>query len=585
MTPEDAVGADPSFDRYARMVCRSLGVPTALVSVIEADRQVFPGASGLRADVDAARQTPLSHSFCQYVVLDQRPLVISDAREDERLRGNGAIADLGVIAYAGWPITDHTGSIVGSLCAIDYEPRAWSADDLEMLEDLAAACSAQLSERGLRTTEQDLSHRGRVLLALSEGLSETRTLADVARAVEQISLSNLGCLRAGMWLRNEGGHRPADLPSTARPAPDDRLTFVVSPTTEWESAIINGDLPLDDTNPLGATILTGRPQHFRDKATQNAIYPHLNTSHQIGDARSFVPLISRGTVLGSLVFLWEDVHELSEDDQLTIEALTSYAAQAVQRALLIKERLDALVTLQNSLLPHLPEPDHLSLAARYRPAASRDQVGGDWYDAVVMPSGATSLMVGDVVGHNIEAAAIMGQLRNMLRAIAWAVDDSPSSNVARLDQAMVDLTVDGMATLVYGRIEQTPEQRSRREWTLRWTNAGHPPLVLVSRDGTARMLDDGPVDLMLGVHAGTVRTDNRTVVEPGSMLLFYTDGLVERRGEDITEGLHRLLDVAGRHHDLRPCDFLDAILGELAPGRLDDDVAMLAVRFEDLPLP
>jgi serine phosphatase RsbU (regulator of sigma subunit) len=572
-----ATGADPSLDRYARMVCRALGAPVALVSLVEADRQVFPGACGLPADVDAARETPLSHSFCQYVVADRRPLVVPDAREDPRLRENLAIADLGVIAYAGWPITDHTGEIVGSLCAIDQEPRHWTGAELEMLADLAAACSTELSERSLRAladageaAAHDLSHRSRVLLALSEGLSTTRTLADVAQAVERISVDQLGCLRAGIWLRRAG-------------EPADRLCFVESPTTDWASAMRHADLPLDTSNPLGESIANGVPLHFADRHQQNSRYPHLDVSAQVGEARSFVPLVSRGAVLGTLALVWQTPRQLSAEDRLTIEALTSYTTQAVQRAALLQERLDALVTLQSSLLPRLPQPESLELAARYRPAASRDQVGGDWYDAVVMPSGATSLMIGDVVGHDIEAAAIMGQLRNMLRAIAWAVDDAPSRNVVRLDQAMEDLAVDGMASLVYARVEQSEAQERRGERTLRWTNAGHPPPLLVGPDGSARLLEQGPADLMLGVLPTVDRADNRTTIDAESLLLLYTDGLVERRGEDLTIGLERLCKAAEANHDLAVEDFLDAVLTELVPERLDDDVAMLAVRFRTQP--
>lgn len=568
MSPAGAVRADPSFDRYARMVCRALDVPVALVSLVEPDRQVLTGACGLPPEVDAERQTPLSHSFCQHVVADRAPLVVDDARTHPRVRDNPAIRDLAVIAYAGWPITDHTGTVVGSLCAIAHEPRSWSDGDLEMLADLAAACSTELSERAMRSAEQDLSYRSRVLLALSEALSSTRDLADVARAVEQTALVHLGCLRAGIWLR-AGGER------------GEVLSYVDYPGAGWASAHNNRVLPLDETNPLGSAIVRRHPLHFGDKDLQNRLYPHLDTSQQVGDARSFVPLVSRDRVLGTLALLWETDRRLSDEDRVTIEALTSYAAQALQRALLVQERLDALVTLQNSLLPRLPEPADLELAARYRPAASRDQVGGDWYDAVVMPSGLTCLMVGDVVGHDIGAAAIMGQLRTMLRAIAWAVDDAPSRNVTRLDQAMQDLTVDGMASLVYARIEQSAQQRTTGERTLRWTNAGHPPPLVVTAGGTVTLLADGVPDLMLGVDPDGERDDRRTTIASGSLLLLYTDGLVERRGEDIDDGLHRLASVAGRHHGLPVGEFLDAVLAELAPERLDDDVAVLAVRFHD----
>lgn len=133
-----------SFDHYARLVRRLLHVPVALVTLLEADRQVFCGMVGLQAPYSISRETPLSHSFCQYVVADEKPLVISDARLDPRLADNLAIPDLQVIAYAGWPLLDADGSTVGSLCAIDSRPREWTPEDLGTLEDLAQACSAEL---------------------------------------------------------------------------------------------------------------------------------------------------------------------------------------------------------------------------------------------------------------------------------------------------------------------------------------------------------------------------------------------------------------------------------------------------------
>jgi len=133
-----------SFDHYARLVRRFVGVPVALVSLVEEDRQTFPGAAGLPAPYGDARETPLSHSFCQYVVLDAEALVVPDARRDARLASNAAIEDLGVVAYAGWPLLDAAGLAIGSLCAIDHVVREWTDDDLEILEDLATACSAEL---------------------------------------------------------------------------------------------------------------------------------------------------------------------------------------------------------------------------------------------------------------------------------------------------------------------------------------------------------------------------------------------------------------------------------------------------------
>ncbi|CAB4723438.1 MAG: SpoIIE family protein phosphatase [Actinobacteria bacterium] len=572
MTSTITEGVDTSFDRYARMVRRALGVPVALVSLVEAERQVFVGAEGLPSPVDVVRETPLSHSFCQWVVKDEAPVVTSDARLDERLHSNLAIPELGVVAYAGWPVTDHTGAVIGSLCAIDDQPREWTDGDLATLEDLAAACSTELAQRGLRDQAatgarhaEELSHRSRVLLALSEALSSTYTLGEVATAVQQVSLTHLGCLRAGIWLTD---------------GPDATTLRFLPPTgaEEWESAAINAALALDRTNPLGDALLANEPILFATAEQQNAIYTQLDLRAQVGRSRAFWPLAARGRAFGAMALIWDDERVLSADERTTIGALSSYAAQAIQRALLVQEQLDALITLQSALLPGLPDVGHLELAARYRPAAARDQVGGDWYDAVVMPSGATNLMIGDVVGHDIAAAATMGQMRNMLRAIAWSVDDAPSQNVTRLDQALVDLEVDGMASLVYARIEPTAEGADGPH-QLRWTSAGHPPPVVVDPEGTARFLDEGAADLMVGVDPSSARTDRRTDIEAGSTLLLYTDGLVERRTEHLDGGLARLLTAIERHHDQPVGAFLDRVLTDLIDARLDDDVAVLAVRF------
>ncbi len=576
---------DTSYDRYARLVRRALNAPLALVSLVEANRQVFCGASGLAEPLDVVRETPLTHSFCQYVVADEAPLVISDAREDPRLHTNLAIRDLNVIAYAGWPLRDHTGTVIGSLCAIDHRPRAWTADELAALEDLAAACSSELAQRALRDlaaeegrVARELSHRSRVLLALSEGLARTRTTKDVATAVERIALEQLGCCRTGIWLRDPSDaaaplRAPAHAPTAYAPV----VTFVVPESGDWESANRNSALRVDHENPVGDALLTGRAVYYSSREEQNALFPRVANSAQVGQSRAFVPLSAADRVYGVLVLLWEERGEEPVAHRTTIGALASYTAQALERAQLFEDRLDALVTLQSALMPRVPQPEDLALAARYRPAASQDQVGGDWYDAVVMPSGLTALMIGDVVGHDIAAAATMGQLRTMLRSFAWATEDTPSVNVARLDQAMHDLGVDAMASLVYARIEADPDRPGLQ--VLRWTNAGHPPALLVEDDGTLTWLEADDPDLMVGVQPGLPRGDHRTVMPPQSTLLLYTDGLVERRGEDLTEGLARLGVSAARNRGQPIDDFLDCVLSDLLDRQLSDDVAALAVRF------
>jgi serine phosphatase RsbU (regulator of sigma subunit) len=579
---------DASFDRYARMVRRALDVPVALVSLVEETRQVFVGAEGLLEPYATSRETPLSHSFCQYVVQDARPLVISDARLDERLHDNLAIRDLGVIAYAGFPLRDASGRTVGSLCAIDPEPRLWTQPELNALEDLAEACTAELVQRDLRTAAVARAHeaaatsmRSRLLLALSERLATTRTLAEVSVAVEKVAHEELGCLQAGMWLRQvtDPLHVSRAAPA-AEGRPAETLTFVHNPVTDWAQATAHTTLAVGEDNPLGSALLRDGLLVFADRDAQNRAYPHLETAVQTGEARAYMPLVAAGHAYGALALVWPEAREFDDEDRVTIGSLMSYTAQAVQRALLLQERVDVAVTLQNAMLTRLPQPDHLELVARYRPAAAREQVGGDWYDAVVMPDGATTVMVGDVVGHDIDAAAVMGQLRAMLRAFAWTHAEPPARNVERLDRAALDLELEAMATLVVARIEQTDEDAARGLRTLRWTTAGHPPPMLLHPDGTVVLLgEDSEIDPMLGAAPERDRHDQTAVLPAGSTLLLYTDGLVERRGENLDRGLERARAAVARHGDRSAPELLDSILDELVGDAPGDDVALLAVRF------
>ncbi len=138
-------GASPEFDRLARLASKVLDAPVALVSLVDEDRQYFKSCLGLPEPWAAERETPLSHSFCQHAVARREPLVVEDAREDEVLRDNLAIRDLGVIAYAGIPLIDRGGQALGSLCVIDSRPRHWTPDQVDLLKDIAASVVTEIS--------------------------------------------------------------------------------------------------------------------------------------------------------------------------------------------------------------------------------------------------------------------------------------------------------------------------------------------------------------------------------------------------------------------------------------------------------
>jgi GAF domain-containing protein len=139
--------AEEPFDRLTQLVCRVLRVPVSLVSLVDADRQFFKSQQGLPQPWAQARETPLSHSFCQHVVLRQEPLIIEDARSDPLVCENLAIPDIGVRGYLGVPLTTAEGHVLGSLCAIDLEPREWSKDDLLTLRDIAHAVMGEVALR------------------------------------------------------------------------------------------------------------------------------------------------------------------------------------------------------------------------------------------------------------------------------------------------------------------------------------------------------------------------------------------------------------------------------------------------------
>jgi serine phosphatase RsbU (regulator of sigma subunit) len=179
----------------------------------------------------------------------------------------------------------------------------------------------------------------------------------------------------------------------------------------------------------------------------------------------------------------------------------------------------------------------------------------------------------------------MAQVRNVLRGVAHCRQGSPAAVLTALDEAMRDLAVDTLATAVMGTVEQRPEDAARGLRLLRWSNAGHPPPLLVSPDGEVTVLQDEP-DLLLGLDPTTPRADHVHVLLPGSTVVLYTDGLIERRGVSIDQGIDWLVRTVADAAPLPLEEFCDRLLAELC-GAVEDDVALLAVRAhpEDRPRP
>jgi anti-anti-sigma factor len=280
-----------------------------------------------------------------------------------------------------------------------------------------------------------------------------------------------------------------------------------------------------------------------------------------------------GEVLGMLCVATETPRQWTADALDLLAALADMAGMkaALRDAVRISDAT-ALV-LQHSMLTELPEVAGVELVARYVPAQESAQIGGDWYDAFVLPDGDTALIVGDVVGHDMPAAAKMGQLRNLLRGIATYSNAPPHVVVSGLDRTAFSLGVAELATVVYARLAGTPATG----WQLSWANAGHPPPLLVAADGTARYLD-APSGILLSFGDGE-HVDGVVPLPVGSTVLFFTDGLVESRILDVSDGLDALREaatVAASWPLPRLCDHL---IAEVAGAGNADDVTLLAIRI------
>jgi serine phosphatase RsbU (regulator of sigma subunit) len=562
--------SDPGMDRFARLVARLLRVPVSLVSLVEADRQVFPGMVGLLDPWARLRQTPLTHSFCQHVVASATPLVIADTRADPRTRASPAIPDLAVIAYAGVPLTDGEGNVLGSLCAIDNRPRNWSDAELADLNDLAAACSGELRLRIVSQQSRSAhaeTERGRqaaeLLLRASEVLARCTSLEDVRRALD------------GLFDELSG---PA---STALLIADgDGLLRITDPDLPEPFAAELAHVPADAAVPSALALRTRRAVFVPDREALAARFGTRAVAAfdalEMGSALC-LPL-SDG--LGVLALRWRGAHPLTLTERGALTAVAGYVAQAVQRALYVQQQVSVAERLQAAMLTDLPVVPGLEMAALYLPAADQEMVGGDWYDAYPLPEAAPDgphpvmVTVGDVIGHDLPAATFMGQLRSMLRqATLDHPPHLPSTALSALGRTYATLAVGPGCTVVHARLAPGPEG-----WRLTWSSAGHLPPLLLEPGAEAGVRLEGNDIMLIDAAPASPRHDRHRLLPEGSVLLLYTDGLVERRDTDLDLAVDRLARQLARHAHQPLPRLLETLAAGLDGLPARDDVAVLAIR-------
>jgi anti-sigma regulatory factor (Ser/Thr protein kinase) len=283
-----------------------------------------------------------------------------------------------------------------------------------------------------------------------------------------------------------------------------------------------------------------------------------------------VPLIVEGEVIGVLHVGTLSPHEFSNEDAAVLQLAAGRIAPGIERGRLFEaltREHRVAVALQRSLLPErMPELVGLGISARYLPA--RDEVGGDWYDVIELPDGKIGIAIGDVAGHGVRAAALMGQLRTAVRA--YALDGrAPADVLKRMDRLLQTIRGRSMATAVYGVFD--PESG-----LLRFSTAGHPPPLLVPPTGDPRYVEIEPSP-PLGIVAYPTFNEGAVKLAGGDIVLLFTDGLIEVRGESLSVGFERLLETARSAPSAE--ELCQRVTRTLVPeGGASDDVAVIALQ-------
>ena len=285
-----------------------------------------------------------------------------------------------------------------------------------------------------------------------------------------------------------------------------------------------------------------------------------------------VPLLVEGAILGVLHVGTVTPREFNNADAALLQLAAAQAAPAIDRARLF-DALDrehrGAVALQRSLLPdRLPDLVGIDAAVRYLPA--RDEVGGDWYDVIELPAGQIGLAIGDVAGHGLRAAALMGQLRTGLRAYALE-GHAPAETLKRLDRLLQTISGRGMATAAYAVIEPGTG-------LVRYASAGHPPPVHRPRRPGGQPAGHRAPRRRWARSPSPTTARSRRRSHAGDTILLYTDGLIERRREPLTDGLERLRALAAV--PLSADQLCQRVTqGLVPPGGGDDDIAVVALRI------
>ena len=544
----------------------------------------------------------LEHMAVGFIAMDRDWTITHINAEAERMAARTAGELVGRSFWAGFP------AAVGSLFETRYrravrtgQPEVFEAfypAPLNIWVEVRATPSSEglllyfvdiTERRAVQQRTERASERERLLSQITEDLggeldagAACRRLAQlVVPAVADMSIVTLmdddraAGTRRGLR-SSVSWHADPDLRAAADAYAQSRLSSL-SDNAVIVRALETGQTQLVDGDATARALEMLQPGPMRDVLT--ALAP---------EAVAVLPLPGRDGPVGMLTLAnGASRGVFTAEDLAAARHVAARAGLVLDNARLYRQQRDIAEGLQRFLLTPPPEPDHLQIVVRYVPAGQAAQVGGDWYDALMQPSAATVLVIGDVVGHDVEAAAAMGQIRTIMRTLGALDSDGPAAVIRQSEQVMATLQSEILATAIVARLEQTEAERDLGLTRLRWSNAGHPPPAVVAPDGSVQLLTTDFTDLMLGVDPAAPRRESQVTLGRDAVVLLYSDGLIERRDQDLDHGLDRLqqtlAELAGRELD----ELCDELLARMLPDDPGDDVALVAVRLhpQDKPRP
>lgn len=492
-----------------------------------------------------------------------------------------AVARIAAAVGAGRPVTEvllnhrRDGSAFWNQLSISpvMDAAGGVAHFVGVQSDVTERVLVETDRRAALADAEEARARLRLLAEATTELIEALDVADAGARLARIAVPELADLCA-VDLVDQPGRGPARrVAVAARDTADeallrelgDRRRYVAGPDSDT-GRVLAGGPPL-----LVAELPERGADRYPDDAVAAAVFERLRPRSAV-----VVPIRARGRVLGTLTLLTQQPYgrRYGQRDLQLAADLAGRAGLTVDNARLYQAEHAAAETLQRSLLPVVPEVPGLDVAARYVVGLDGNQVGGDWYDVLPLPGGAVGIAVGDVVGHDLRAAAAMGQLRGVLRSYAFGGDD-PGTVLDCCDQLVQGLRMGVLATAVYARLDPPDGDGAR---LLHHANAGHPAPLLRTPDGDVVRLE-GHRSPMIGVVPPAGRRTARVRCGPGSVLLLYTDGLTDLPGADADERAALLeRTLAGLPVGVSAEAVVEAVL-EGIPGHPGDDVALLAVRL------